>query len=494
VGTEMTYGSYHFSPVPLVTINKIYQKSDGGVKLGTLYRMTLDGVLTPLPDDDTGIINVMPLQDDLRTAFAQEGCPFGIACDGNVLWTGHPRINNITLNRTNNNWVETTAFTIELEFDDEPTGAGEDDSLDYIESANEQWNLEFLDDRSYFTLELPGNVTDPGPYVLRVSHQLSAKGKTHYNSCDNVPLPAWKVAENFVQNRLGFDNNHLEATGVVNFDISNFGKYNHMRTRQADELAGTFSVTENWLVISTGVNTPSENALEDFTMDVRKGITDPFTQITINGTIQGLETRTYEPTLNITESKYAAASGYWNVVQNRLYNRVQLAASGVAVRTINTTPVSEVITHSPSRGTIAYSYSYDDRPSNCIAGALSESIEIVDNNPTDVMARLTVLGRAVGPILQDINTITESSRDIAIEVVTNPATGYDSATDLLNTGGVATQVESLLCEFQTNLTNTYNQVFKTTDNERWNPKTGRYSRNVRFVYQDCDIINDTSLC
>ena len=44
----------------------------------------------------------------------------------------------------------------------------------------------------------------------------------------------------------------------------------------------------------------------------------------------------------------------------------------------------------------------------------------------------------------------------------------------------------MLCAFQTGLTDAYGQVFKVQDSENWNPKTGRYSRNVEWTYQDCN--------
>ena len=61
----MTYGEYTFSPVPLITISKDSQKTGGGVNLGTLYNLTLEGTVTPFPTGVGGIVNVDRLQDEL---------------------------------------------------------------------------------------------------------------------------------------------------------------------------------------------------------------------------------------------------------------------------------------------------------------------------------------------------------------------------------------------------------------------------------------------
>ena len=126
---------------------------------------------------------------------------------------------------------------------------------------------------------------------------------------------------------------------------------------------------------------------------------------------------------------------------------------------------------------------------------LIENIVIVDNYPTDVFAKLPVLGRARGPVLQSISTVTEQTREISIEAVMPIPTGCTNIAQLY-TSKPTGQIESLLCDFQTELTDNYQQVFKHNDTENWNPKDGRYSRNVGWTFQNCSTGNapSTSFC
>ena len=121
-----------------------------------------------------------------------------------------------------------------------------------------------------------------------------------------------------------------------------------------------------------------------------------------------------------------------------------------------------------------------------------ENISVVDNNPTDVFASLTVLGRAAGPVLQDIGTVTAPTRDVNIDAIMTIGSGCTVAQLLANKPSA--QVSGILCAFETDLTGSFTQVFLTSDNENWNPKTGSYSRNVRWIYTNCSGLSNTSFC
>lgn len=227
-------------------------------------------------------------------------------------------------------------------------------------------------------------------------------------------------------------------------------------------------------------------AIEDFTVDVRKGIESDITTVSIQGSIQGLETRSYGTNpgdFTISETKYAAASGYWAAINTtRIYPRAQLFAGSGLTRPINTTPASRVVGHNPVNGLITYSYEYNDRPSNCISGAITESIMVTDNNPTDVFAEIGIPGRSNGPILQDMGTITSAKREVSIEAIMAPATGCSSVTGLF-INNPRTQVATIINLFSGDLTSSHTQVFKHADSETWDVKTGRYTRQVGWTYQ-----------
>lgn len=491
----MTYGGSGIVPVPLLTIGKENQKTGDGTLIGTIFNVTLNGTVTPLPDNPGGLQNVDALQDDIRRIFADDGQLFEVKCDGVTIISAYPRINSLNFDQSTNNWVFTTPYIVELEYDDEPTSSGENSGVmpPYISTASEQWTIEFVDDKAPYTLELSTG-RDANPFQLRISHNVSANGKRHFGP-SGLDRPAWQEAREYVLPLLGFDLTKVSSSGVLNLTSANFTEYNHVRTEEINELDGSYNVSESWMVINPTGSGVAGRAIEDWTASVRTGTDTGLTSVSIEGTIQGLETRDYgsDPgDFSITEDKYAAASGYWLVVQDRLLPRVQLIGNDAATRAFNINPLTTVVGHNPTTGTITFSYEFDDRPSNCIQidgeEVLSESIVISDNNPTDVFAVIPILGRANGPILQDINTVTEAKRSLSVEIVLQPSeicpTSVALVNSLLATSPKA-QVDVITSALEGQLESGNSSVFRSADDESWDIKQGRYTRNVEWTYNNC---------
>ena len=496
--TTMSYGTYNFSPVPFLTIQKQNQNAGDGQKLGTIFSLTLNGTLTPLPTGAGGYSTIDTYQDELREAFSREGELFLVKCNDLVLISGYPRIaDNVNFSPSPDNWTLTTPFTLTLELDSEPGDNGEDTFSQYISEGNETWNLEFVEDRNQFQWSLPSGTGTPdaSPYVLRLSHSVSARGKRHFAGTGltgTLASEAWQQARSWVVPRLGFETGQLDGSGVLNLNASGLGLYNHMRTQEIGELDGSFTCSETWLVLNTGLAGVPGNALEDFTVSIRTSADDGLTNVSVEGQVQGVETRSYGTNpgdFTISEDKYAAAENVWGVVKDRLYYRAKKFIGGW----LNTSPQSTTVGHNPQAGVISYAYSYDTRPCNFITGALSESIVITDQNSSDIFASLVVIGRQSGPILQSINTVTSPSREVSIEVVMPPPTSCSSILSNYS-GSPKTQVANLLCEMETDLLSSYSQVFKTQDSESWNIKNGRYSRTVAWLMGQCSGTVNTSLC
>jgi hypothetical protein len=497
----MKYGDYSFIPVPFITLSKSDSKTGAGKNVGTVFTLSLSGTLTTLPNPG-GLAAIDTLQDTMRAAMDRDGKLFILTCDGTELIKGYPRISqNVQFNTSSDNWIFSCPFTLELEFDEEPYNGGENPSLmpPYILSANESWSVEFEQERNRFELSLDsgsGSITDASPYVLRMTHSVSAVGKMHYEgtgeSTGNLDMEAWEQARSYVTSRLGFSDTHLIESGVLNLDASIFGQYNHIRNLNIGEAEGSFSVDESWLVVSSGAGIPG-NALEDFTITNRNAVDSALTNVSIEGTITGLETRSYGSSPNdftITQTKYDSALAYWNVVKNRLYYRAQ----HVSDTNVNPDTISNVVGHNPVGGVITYSYEFDDRPCNFIAGSKSETIVISDQNPIDIYATIVIPGRSYGPILQGLNTISEFSRSVDIDILVSPPTGCSNIMTAINSSP-ASGVKELLCDVEQDMYSTYSQVFKSRDEENWDIKTGRYSRGVTWVGVKCSGASpDTSLC
>ncbi len=506
--TTMTYGSYSFTPVPFATINYDYNRAGDMDPLSSVGRITLNGTLTPLPDNTGGITQVVALQDALRSGLRTDGQLLDIQCGGSTIFSQNPRILSFNHDPTPDNWVFSTNYTIEMEFDDWSPGRSG------VTDANDEWQFEFFDDKFFFENDLSSLVpaakqyggsdyaVDHPPYLGRLTHNVSARAIRASSELGN---PGWKRAESYVLSRIGVDAQHYEGSGVIN--LPSGSPFNHMRTRQVDEINGSYSVSESWVILDSGAALTdfAGNATEDFTATVRKSIESDFTTVSVEGSIEGLEIRDYGnvnqndfgATKFVTSTtKYTNASAYWTNILSRLLPRAQSIAEGVATRNLNQTALNFSVGHSPPQGVISYAYEYDDRPSNCITGSLSEIITMTDNNPADVFAQLTVLGRPAGPVLQEMGTKTLRTRDLNIEVVMAPSTG---CTYSLLYGATSTnprdQVKNvLLCPMEQEISGSQDQVFVQNDTETWNPKTGRYSRSVTWAFIKCGDATSPGAC
>lgn len=487
----MSYGDYSFSPVPIITTEREFQKGADNSLNGTVFNISLNGNLVNVPTG--GLASIITKQNILRSGIKDEGRLFLLTCDGTTLISGYPRINSpLQFNESTNNWIFNCPYNLSFQFDElENYTTDTTGSLPYyIQDAGETWSVEFLED-NFYSFVLPDATNDISPYQIRLSHSVNALGKAHYNNAGLGLLP-WEQARKYVISKLGYNSNYVLSSGVINLGTGLLlAPFNHTRTNSYDIKGGSFSVEENWLVINTGVNGFNGNATESFTADISNSLeSSNITNVSIQGTIQGLETRNYGTSpgdFSITQSKYAGASGYWANVQPKIYQRGKLLANGFADRQINPIALSKTVGHSPSQGTITYNYQYDDRPSNCISGALKETMSVNDTNANDVFAAITVLGRSAGPVLQAIGSSGATTRDVNIEVIMTPFTGCPSAASYVS-GIIAAspkgQVAVIVNAFKQDLVNNNSQVFVNSDTESWDWKAGRYTRNVSWTYQN----------
>lgn len=479
---DMTYGAYGFEPVPFMTYSKQFSKGeneDSG-HYGSLFNLTLRGTLVAATG---GLPYLLEQKAELRDAFVQDGLDFTVQCNGSNIFECNPRIKSLNFSESNDNWVYTIPYTVELEFYEQPLGTGEDlFTPKNIVQANTNYSLEFLEETSPFALSLDDG-TDSNGVQFRFTKSVTAIGKTAYNN-GVVTKRGWEFARDYVAANLGYDLGL--ASGIININPSEFQPFNNVRTVSQNEIDGEYSVSESWILINstgTGIN---GKALEDFTVTIRQGVDNPFTTVTIEGSIQGLDERDYGTSpgdFEITSNKYDNALDFWDTVRPRLYYRAKKIAEN-ETSSLNVNPLTNVVAHNPAKGIINYTYEFDTRPANCIANAISEIIEVTDNNPVDVFARFVVLGRSAGPVLQDLNTVTEPSRTVHIELIVVP-TGVCPSGSMTAFWATKPDTSEIIQFFEDDLTNNYAQVFKVEDTESWQIKGGRYSRTVGWVYGRC---------
>lgn len=488
----------------------------------------------PVQGDNVNVVQntklasaIFSKQRALRALFAQDGQRVeltDILDNAGATIVCYPRV--LSVNFTEGQYITKSEYTIELEadyllrgnFDDEAkyvdaegtvVGSGdlttgltiqsllEGKDTAFIQDYAESWGLEADDAVG----ESPDN-----PRSYRISHNLSATGKTVYVpqgvGLNDKQVPAWEQARNFVQQRLasnpsGYYPNIAGqiGSGTVNL-VSSYGGYNHIRTENIDVTAGSYSVSENWL-LSSGLST------ENFNMSTSTSNSDPFVTVQIDGSIKGLSSITPDmsgglgfgnPEIVARSGAYSNAIKKYNTISNSgqfgLTSDVYKRANNMVAVALNSQPVSVSLQTNQYTGEIGYSLSFNNRPTNIISGVIAESIQVNDTYPGDIFAVIPVLGRQTGPILQYIGGRTEYKRDVSINLTmdyTKIPYGKERSSLILKKPSLvqptANQIAELLGELSPAGEPGVRKYFVAPPSESWSPKEGTYSFNISWTYE-----------
>ena len=548
----MTYGDYRFDPVPLMDVTKEFSRGANKEVTGVTYRATLTGSVVAgrgINSDETGtngIIQIDRLQDALMEGISSAMQPdvgaddcedgeeqitgranFRVTCNGEQIWDASGvRFNSI--NFASGPWVDKSDYTIELEWD----GSGV--SGQNLSDFQESWSMSPAENTNYYEFDL-GAPTGVGQMsylekhvpTWNVSHSVSAVGKADVDSQGCVKKGAADIAAEEVYTYLGLDQNVVKGMCVFCFK-EGVHAWNHSRSIERDEVAGSYAVTETWLVRPSGINSSTENNpwQDTYTVDIAKGTQAAITTATIRGTIQGFEEVEYcsgtDPCVDgmyaVASSKYENAKRGFDATQERIvdspsqpfqenliFRRMNYFASGEAYRPMNLNHTDHSITHDPANGAINYSFTFNDKPKLCGVETIYENYSISDTNQADRIAEIGVIGRVAGPILQSLGTSTVRRRSINIEMVVAPnltpyasPTLVQSAIEGCGSGcdalGAAPSLaaEAIVSSFdpagctKTGIADPTTYIsFKTADSESWEPLTGKYSRRVDFTFTEC---------
>jgi hypothetical protein len=450
-------------------------------------------------------------QKAIRALFAKDGQRLEITDwnDDQATVVCYPRVLDISFEE--GIYVDTVNFSITLEADTLLNDGGLVDTegsiiakdnlpregkteAELLESLEGAFIADFSEDWSVELEESVGESPDL-PRSYRITHNLSATGKTHYKP-DNEKLPAWQQARNFITHRLtdpaSLSGQYLNIPGLIGSGsldlIESYRGFNHTRTEQVSESNGTYSITETYLIASG-------TAYENYNMSISSSNSSPYISVTIDGNIKGLSqinasgyglssvTSAYEEALN----KYhkVTNSGVFGVGSD-VFKR---ANNSVAVQ-LNSQPLSTAISTNQYTGDITYNIQFDNRPTNIISGVLTENISVNDTYPGDVFAVIPVIGRATGPVIQYIGGRTEYRRDVTIDLLLDyPKLSYGSnrADLLLRKPSVveptATQLGNLINELSPANEVGVRKYFLSPPQESWNPKEGSYNISLSWTYE-----------
>jgi hypothetical protein len=544
--TTMTYGAYSFDPIPLMSITQEYERDEASNITNVIYRATLQGTLLPgVTLGQDGIANIDLQQDELMLAFlpsglsgvlssgvAATGCDenygqgadhrFHVKCNGTTLIEANPRVLSISFDA--GTWVDRSDYTVELEWDIS-NGSGTCPTRD----TSESWDIEPTDS-SFYDLNLSlgtaggsGSFRDVNNPSFTVRHTVSAQGKK------TPEQQAWISARDWCQARLGFDHEKFKNDGVLCLSATGLLLSNHSRTVSIDEVEGSYSVTETWTVHASGSgvwNNMSDNlgCRDDWSVDVQKGIDSNVSTVTIRGNIQGVEDVhfcefTLSSGLDTFQDGTDEDNGWYRVARSKIdtatehlsniegtagdigssliWARARYFSDGVTARPLNPASMTKQVGYNPAQGTISYSFSFNDKFKSPVTGVTNESIAITDSHPVDRIAEINVIGRPIGPILQNMGTITSKKRTVAYDAIV-------ATTGLLHTPGAKAEDASGWAHLAQTpsanvslLLDTYKPgygdgtsgdflIYKTEDTENFDPYTGKYGRRVSWIYTRCD--------
>lgn len=454
-------------PCPFVSIQKEIERSDSGKIRKMVFLVTLRGKLvahmgSPRSDGSWHTSSGYPAdetisQDErlasfrskigaLKKLFEVENKWFEIQpYDGSAPIKFRPRVRGIDF--AEGNWVEYVDYTIQLETDKIWYG---DIECSGISSSlvEESWQLEISDDSRK---------------IYRLTHNVAAEGKTTYDIAGDVDEEGWEIARDLVIPNLGIDTAmFLAPNNAIPIPVG-YTARNYNRTQQINELEGRFSVNETWILTV-------DDHQEEFNVNIRKGANDGLTTVSVDGTVTG-----YGPIDNTltpaqySEFKYNKANTYYGTLIATNNSALLTRAQNYSGVSLNPVPLQQSTGRNPISGVITYNIEFNNRAANVIANSLVEDVTITDDNPADIFARLVVLGRALGPILQPIGTVTESRRDISVNIQM-PAWTYGASmptppdpTPLITPWVVV-------------------GAFKARDENSWNPRNGSYRKTISYTW------------
>jgi len=301
----------------------------------------------------------------------------------------------------------------------------------------------------------------------------------------------WEIAKDYVSANLGLTPAMTGLAGLM--CVSGMNIANNIRTISVNKTEGSVNATETFIAY-----TGEYAVTEEIEINTERSTEDPHTQVTVNGTIQGLSTidysaGVYEGCPPVGDLKFTNALTSWNGgISGSLYARANGVYKSslpdnrpIGVKdSLNLIPLSESVGYNPIGGTVVYANTYNDRPDNINPFALREEVNWTVNYANDVFATLTVLGRTNGPLFQSIGTVGPTVAEISIDAVMAPANA--------NVSGLSdaqwAPYNDLVTDYEKSLLNlvSVNQIFTNSYSETWQPQAGHYTLSKAWTLSKCE--------
>jgi len=389
---EVWYGDHKLVPAPFISW-VVESQHDGNTKVRTVQttRLTLEGTFVDLPDGTYE--RMFEYQESLRSMFSVDAQEFKIVAgagntnlaSGTVIKDGiYPQITNVNVKPDiQHNVID---YTVDM-LESVASVSGQ-----AVENMSDSWELSENDEDCY----------------IDVTHTVSAKGiNTLASGTDAIDN-----ARAAVSPRLGTTNipyylpEYTEPSGGGSPGASRTNIYEVTVSRReaSDILAGTYSVTEQFAIVS-GTAPYIHNNQNSFEEN-ENGVAT----VTLRGTIKGLGRTNNNPSGGIGFDR--ALAGYNTLKENfpveasGIYSLYKENASNFYLFTTNSLGMS--VAENRCVGTIQYSISYTDDPGENLPSGITEATTSVQRNEAiRLFASHPIIFRRLGNIVQDIKTTVE---------------------------------------------------------------------------------------
>ena len=427
-----------------------------------------------------------------------------------------------------------------------------------ISALTESWDLQPTEQFSYKEND---PATNPIPYrTYTLTHSLTATGikqiDTNYGTDDLLANDgeAWRQAAKFIAKRLSYTDTsdkiitqeglkhnivNMEAStsrksnwfnpaamdsskdGVPGGTTTNLGfdfyqnasanerykAFDHVRTVQTDIHAGSYSVTDTWVLglekastatidleISVDIDPTSEIDVDP--PDPDADIPQQGALVSIQGTVTGYNTKAGTETQH---DKFAnALTAYQNIggklklIADQAYREAlgftspgsagppAIPADSTKATKLRDIEFSKNVGMNKVTGTITFSVSYDDRQP-LLARALEETLQVDDSGGTPVIAIIGVILKATGPVMQDMGTKTEERRSVSYTAKIKRGERSSFTVALRKS-----EVEEAIVDEHEPSANTGFTIhcgpFEQSKSTSWNEATGDYSLTKEWVF------------
>jgi hypothetical protein len=514
------YGNFKFVsesgyPVPKATININNRRTASEAYIGSTKTINLDGIIyrgsmrkqysstisTTNDNSSSGLINqAIKLKNNLLGQPGKEPRLFTIIANTNPIVSGSGYITSINFDTSDNYALNVIKYTIGIELYDTQTGINTADSgIRYnVSSVEDSYEIETKWDNMYSTGDFRPTAAFLPTYSI--SRTLSAAGLRSISG-------SLYEALRWINDRQKYN----PFTGI--FPTAVFPLYNHNRSLDINESAGSVSIKDSFLCKTSG-----SPWIE--TCNIATSVSDNFTrEIKIQGTIQGLHkfdnlssltgdlimkasgqgllypllsgslitentkyTNAMSGYLSVTGSMFNRALIYDSACKSLVYNTTNISTNfpNYNQKALNPIPMSVTEGLSPMKGSIEYSYTYNSRPQAIITGALAESINLSDNGPSQRIANTNVLGRRLGPVVYFYTSQSGvGERTIIYEGVFQGQTAFKKFKVDSN---ILTAIENYILNFKPASPYT---GFITSNNTSLNMTENRIRRSITWQYTKC---------